>query len=117
MPYIKDMGETPHTKSLSLKSMKETKVTVLKSQFSRKRNSMLNKTSSSGKSGLGSHDATKGSYVNSGDIAIGAGRMGTLNPVNSLGRQYLGDKAAVAARHAKQVKADRRAFVLGGSAA
>ena len=93
------------------------KVTVLKSQFSRKRNSMLNKTASSGKSGLGSHDTSKGSYVGKGDIAIGAGRMGTLNPVNSLGRQYLGDKAANAARHAKQAKADRRAFILGGAAA
>ena len=92
-------------------------VTVLKSQFSRKRNSMLNKTASSGKSGLGSHDTSKGSYVGKGDIAIGAGRMGTLNPVNSLGRQFLGDKAANAIRYAKQAKADRRAFILGGAAA
>ena len=97
--------------------MNEANVTVLKSQFSRKRNSMLNKTSSSGKSGLGSHDTSKGSYVATGDIAIGAGRMGTLNPVNSLGRQYLGDKAANAIRYAKQAKADRKAFIQGGSAA
>ncbi len=89
------------------------KVTVLKSQFSRKRNSMLNKTSSSGKSGLGSHDTSKGSYVGKGDIAIGAGRMGTLNPVNSLGRNFTGDKEAIARRYAAQVRADRRAFALG----
>ncbi len=80
--------------------MNEAKVTVLKSQFSRKRASMLNKTSSSGKSGLGSHDTSKGSYVATGDIAIGAGRMGTLNPGNSLGRQQLGDKPAQVLRHA-----------------
>ena len=93
------------------------KVTVLKSQITRKRASMLNKTSSSGRPALGTHDATKGSYVGKGDIAIGAGRMGTLNPVNSLGRDFKGNKDAIARRARAQYKADRRAFVLGGSAA
>ena len=92
------------------------KVTVLKSQFSRKRASMLSKTSSSGRPALGTHDATKGSYVGKGDIAIGAGRMGTLNPVRSLGRDFKGNKAAIAHRYDQQVKADRRAFILGGAA-
>ena len=92
------------------------KVTVLKSQITRKRASMLSKTSSSGRPALGTHDTTKGSYVGKGDIAIGAGRMGTLNPVRSLGRQFTGDKAAIASAYAKQAKADRRAFVLQGAA-
>jgi len=93
------------------------KVTVLKSQFSRRRASLLSKTSSSGRPALGSHDASKGSYVGSGDIAIGAGRMGTLNPVNSLGRQFTGNKEAVARRHKAQARADRRNFVLQSTAA
>ena len=88
---------------------KEVKVTVLKSAATRRRRSALTKTNSSGRSGLGSHDAAKGSYVAKGDIAIGAGRMGTLNPVNSLGRQWVGDKSANAARAANQYAADRRA--------
>jgi len=88
---------------------KEVKVTVLKSAATRRRKSVLNKTNSSGRSGLGSHDTDKGSYVAKGDIAIGAGRMGTLNPVNSLGRQWVGDKSANAARAASQYAADRRA--------
>ena len=66
------------------------------------------KDSSSGKPGLGSHDVTKGSYVGAGDIAIRAGRMGTLNPVQSLGRQYSGDKDAVAANAKRQHLQDRR---------
>ena len=76
------------------------KVTVMKSATTRRRRSLLNKTNSSGRSGLGSHDTAKGSYVATGDIAIGAGRMGTLNPVNSLGRAWVGDKDANARRHA-----------------
>ena len=85
------------------------KVTVLKSAATRRRRSALTKTNSSGRSGLGSHDTEKGSYVAKGDIAIGAGRMGTLNPVNSLGRQWVGDKSANAARAANQYAAARRA--------
>lgn len=64
---------------------------------------------SSGRPALGTHDTAKGSYVGSSDIAIGAGRMGTINPVQSLGRQWVGDKEANARRHAAQVRADRRA--------
>jgi hypothetical protein len=85
------------------------KVQVLKSASKKTRRSALTKTNSSGRSGLGSHDTAKGSYVSKGDIAIGAGRMGTLNPVNSLGRQWLGDKSANAARAASQYASDRRA--------
>jgi len=88
------------------------KVTKLKSNIGRRRKSLLNKTNSSGRSGLGSHDTTKGSYVGKGDIAIGAGRMGTLNPVNSLGRDYKGDKGRVKATYDAQVKADRKAAAL-----
>ena len=88
------------------------KYTKLKSTIGRKRKSALNKTASSGKNALGTHDTQKGSYVGAGDIAIGAGRMGTLNPVNSLGRQYTGDKAKVAAMYQKQVAADRKAAAL-----
>ena len=89
------------------------KVTVMKSAATRRRRSMLNKTNSSGRSGLGSHDTAKGSYVATGDIAIGAGRMGTLNPVNSLGRAWVGDKDANARRHAAVARLDRRSAVLG----
>ena len=39
------------------------KVTVMKSATTRRRRSLLNKTNSSGRSGLGSHDTAKGSYV------------------------------------------------------
>ena len=85
------------------------KVKVLKSAARKTRRSALTKTNSSGRSALGTHDAGKGSYVGSGDIAIGAGRMGTLNPVNSLGRQWVGDKDANAATAAAQYAADRRA--------
>ena len=85
------------------------KVKVLKSATRKVRRSALTKTNSSGRSGLGSHDTAKGSYVAAGDIAIGAGRMGTLNPVNSLGRQWVGDKDANAAAAAAQYAADRRA--------
>ena len=85
------------------------KVKVLKSATRKVRRSVLTKTNSSGRSGLGSHDTAKGSYVATGDIAIGAGRMGTLNPVNSLGRQWVGDKDANAQRAAAQYAADRRA--------
>ena len=88
------------------------KVTKLKSTVKKVRKSALNKTNSSGKNALGTHDTTKGSYVGSGDISIGSGRMGTLNPVNSLGRQYTGDKAKVAAIYNKQVAADRKAAAL-----
>jgi len=91
---------------------KTPKVQVLKSATTRRRKSVLNKTNSSGRSGLGSHDTAKGSYVATGDIAIGAGRMGTLNPVNSLGRQWVGDKSANAARAASQYAADRRETAL-----
>ena len=94
--------------------MTEFKVTVLKSQFSRKRSSMLTRTASSGRPAQG--DMKNGSTMGKGDIAIGAGGMGTLHPVRSLGRQFTGDKAATAARYAKQAKADRRAFILGGAA-
>ncbi len=97
------------------KTHDQMKVTVLKSQITRRRASMLSKTSSSGRPALGTHDATKGSYVGKGDIAIGAGRMGTLNPVRSLGRQFTGDKAAIAAAYAKQAKADRRSLILQGA--
>ena len=38
---------------------------------------------------------------------IGAGRMGTLNPVKSLGRSWSGDKDANAAAAARQHRADR----------
>ena len=70
---------------------------------------LWNKDSSSGRPALGSHDTEKGSYVGSADIAIGAGRMGTINPVQSLGRAWYGDKAANAERAERQYKADRRA--------
>ena len=90
------------------------KVTVLKSQFNRKRRSLLNKTASSGRPAQG--DIKNGTSMSQGDIAIGAGGMGTIHPVRSLGRQYLGDKAANAARYAAQAKADRRSFVLQGAA-
>ena len=66
-----------------------------------------NKDCSSGRPALGSHDTSKGSYVGKGDIAIGAGRMGTLNPVKSLGRAWSGDKDANAAAAARQHRADR----------
>ena len=66
------------------------KVTVMKSATTRRRRSLLNKTNSSGRSGLGSHDTAKGSYVATGDIAIGAGRMGTLNPVEFPGSRLGG---------------------------
>ena len=84
------------------------KVKVLKSAATKTRRSKLTKTNSSGRSALGSHSDTKGSYVSSGDIAIGAGRMGTLNPVNSLGRQWVGDKEANAKRAASVYAEDRR---------
>ena len=84
------------------------KVTVLKSTATRKRRTFLSKTNSSAKNALGTHDTTKGSYVGGGDIAIGQGRMGTLNPVNSLGRDFKGDKGAIADKYAKQVLKDRR---------
>ena len=84
------------------------KVTVLKSTATRKRRTFLSKTNSSGKNALGTHDTAKGSYVGGGDIAIGQGRMGTLNPVNSLGRDFKGDKVAIADKYAKQVLKDRR---------
>ena len=84
------------------------KVTVLKSTATRKRRTFLSKTNSSGKNALGTHDTEKGSYVGGGDIAIGQGRMGTLNPVNSLGRDFKGNKALIADKYAKQVLKDRR---------
>ena len=84
------------------------KVTVLKSTATRKRRTFLSKTNSSGKNALGTHDTAKGSYVGGGDMAIGQGRMGTLNPVNSLGRDFKGDKAVIADKYAKQVLKDRR---------
>ena len=84
------------------------KVTVLKSTATRNRRTFLSKTNSSGKNALGTHDTAKGSYVGGGDIAIGQGRMGTLNPVNSLGRDFKGDKGAIADKYAKQVLKDRR---------
>ena len=84
------------------------KVTVLKSTATRKRRTFLSKTNSSGKNALGTHDTQKGSYVGGGDIAIGQGRMGTLNPVNSLGRDFKGNKAVIADKYAKQVLKDRR---------
>lgn len=90
------------------------KVTVLKSQITRKRASMLNKTASSGRPAQG--DIKNGTTMGKGDIAIGAGGMGTIHPVRSLGRQFTGDKDAVARRARAQYKADRRAFVLGGCA-
>jgi len=39
--------------------------------------------------------------------------MGTLNPVNSLGRAWVGDKDANARRHAAVARLDRRSAVLG----
>ena len=84
------------------------KVTKLRSTATRKRRTFLSKTNSSGKNALGTHDTAKGSYVGGGDIAIGQGRMGTLNPVNSLGRDFKGDKGAIADKYAKQVLKDRR---------
>ena len=84
------------------------KVTKLRSTATRKRRTFLSKTNSSGKNALGTHDTAKGSYVGGGDIAIGQGRMGTLNPVNSLGRDFKGNKALIADKYAKQVLKDRR---------
>lgn len=81
-------------------------VTRLKTRGPRK-GELWQRDSSSGRPALGSHDTAKGSYVGSADIAIGAGRMGTLNPVQSLGRQWVGDKTANAARFANQAKSDR----------
>lgn len=86
-------------------------VTRLKTRGPRK-GELWQKDGSSGRPALGTHDTAKGSYVGSADIAIGAGRMGTLNPVQSLGRQWLGDKDATAATFAAQAKADRRAAAL-----
>jgi hypothetical protein len=86
-------------------------VTRLKTRGPRK-GELWSKDGSSGRPALGTHDAGKGSYVNSGDIAIGAGRMGTLNPVQSLGRQWVGDKDANACRFAAQARSDRRAAAL-----
>ena len=83
-------------------------VTRLKTRGPRK-GELWQRDCSSGRPALGTHDTSKGSYVGSGDIAIGAGRMGTLNPVQSLGRQWVGDKTANAARAAAQYAADRRA--------
>ena len=85
------------------------KVSVLKSAADKERRSVLTKTNSSGRSALGTHNTSKGSYVGSGDIAIGSGRMGTLNPVNSLGRQWVGDKEANAKRANSAYASDRRA--------
>ena len=101
---LESMGVTP-------------KVKKLKSTVKKTRKSALSKTNSSGKSALGTHDTDKGSYVGSGDISIGSGRMGTLNPVNSLGRQYTGDKVKVAAIYKQQVAADRKAAALDRLAA
>ena len=89
------------------------KVTVLKSTINHRRRSALQKVNSSGRPALGSHDTEKGSYVSSTDVAVGAGRMGTLNPVNSLGRQWVGDLEAVKHNANRQYRLDRRAFVLG----
>ena len=89
------------------------KVTVLKSQITRRRASMLTRTASSGRPAQG--DMKNGSTMGKGDIAIGSGGMGTLHPVRSLGRQFTGDKAAIAAAYAKQAKADRRSLVLQGA--
>ena len=89
------------------------RVTVLKSTIHRKRRSALQKVNSSGRPALGSHDAEKGSYVSSTDVAVGAGRMGTLNPVNSLGRQWIGDLEAVKRNAAHQYRKDRRSLVMG----
>lgn len=52
-------------------------------------------------------DSVKGSCAC--NSAGGSGRGMTLTPVTGLGRQWLGDKAAVAARAAAQHRADRRA--------
>ena len=81
-------------------------VTRLKTRGPRK-GELWFRDGSSGRSALGTHDTGKGSFVSGTDIAIGAGRMGTLNPVQSLGRQWVGDKTANAARFAGQAKADR----------
>ena len=94
----------------------ENKVTKLPSAINKKRASSLTKTSSSGRPALGTHDPSKGSYVGKGDIAIGSGRMGTLNPVKSLGRDYKGDKDKVSSEYKKQVKADRKAAAKERSA-
>ena len=83
-------------------------VTRLKTRGPRK-GELWQRDSSSGRPALGTHDTAKGSYVGSADIAIGAGRMGTINPVQSLGRQWVGDKSANAQRAAAQYAADRRA--------
>ena len=52
-------------------------------------------------------DGVKGSMAC--NSAGGSGRGMTLTPVTGLGRQWLGDKTAVAARAAAQHRADRRA--------
>lgn len=91
------------------------KVTILKSQITRKRASMLTRTASSGRPAQG--DMKNGTTMGKGDIAIGAGGMGTLHAVNSLGRQFTGDKEAIARRHKAQARADRRNFVLQSTAA
>jgi len=41
--------------------------------------------------------------------SAGSGRAFTITPVVGLGRQWIGDKDANAARFAEQAKADRRA--------
>jgi len=66
-----------------------------------------NKDCSSGRPALGDGVVDAGEDGEIGDIAIGAGRMGTLNPVNSLGRAWTGDKDANARRAANQRRADR----------
>ena len=86
-------------------------VTRLKRRGPRK-GELLSKSGSSGRPALGSHDTSKGSYVGAADIAIGAGRMGTINPVQSLGRAWVGDKEANAKRAAEVYKEDRRLAAL-----
>ncbi len=55
------------------------KVTVMKSAHTRRRRSLLNKTNSSGRSGLGSHDPDPFWWCAQGDLAILAGLLGALN--------------------------------------
>ena len=68
------------------------------------------------RSGDGDHTSTrKGRAQGSGDRCVGGGL--TMNKVGGMGKQMVSDLAKVQRKFRAQAKADRRAFILGGSAA
>ena len=106
------MNPPPHSSTLLTvwKAYSVTpKVTVLKSTATRKRRTFLSKTNSSGKNALGTHDTAQNLYVGGGDIAIGQIPYGYVKPSQqNFGRDFKGDKGAIADKYAKQVLKDRR---------